>query len=156
MSLHQSVKFWWLCGPIRACATRYLVSSLQQVFVLLLMLSGEIYLRWRPYFVVKIPSDIVTEHCCFVCVLFMKCCRCKCWLRAGKLTFISIHIIANRNSYQVDKSAQQCFTCVFGPPTYQKFAELPKYWQFLNHHPPGKIRYTAGEIIKIWCQELYI
>ena len=33
------------------------------------MLSGEIYLRLKPYLVVKISSDIVTEHCCEVCVL---------------------------------------------------------------------------------------
>ena len=33
------------------------------------MLSGEIYPRLKPYLVVKISSDIVTEHCCQVCVL---------------------------------------------------------------------------------------
>ena len=38
---------------------------------LLLMLSGEIYLRLKPYLVVKISSDIVTKHCCQVCVLSM-------------------------------------------------------------------------------------
>ena len=31
---------------------------------LLAMLSGEVYLRLKPYIVVQISSDIVTEHCC--------------------------------------------------------------------------------------------
>ena len=42
---------------------------------LLSMLSSEIYLRLKPYLVVKISSDIVTEHCCQVCVLSMMFCR---------------------------------------------------------------------------------
>ena len=46
------------------------------------MLSGEIYLRLKPYLVVKISSDIVTEHCCQVCVLSMMFCRSDCRLCA--------------------------------------------------------------------------
>ena len=39
------------------------------------MHSGEIYLRLKPYLVVEISLDIVTEHCCQVCVLSMMFCR---------------------------------------------------------------------------------
>ena len=46
------------------------------------MHSGEIYLRLKPYLVVKISSDIVTEHCCQVCVLSMMFCRSDCRLCA--------------------------------------------------------------------------
>ena len=42
------------------------------------MLSGEVYLRLKPYLVVKISPDIVTEHCCQVCVLSMMFCRSDC------------------------------------------------------------------------------
>ena len=45
------------------CAQRVLVLLLS---CLLSMLSGEIYLRLKPYLVVKISSDIVTEYCCRV------------------------------------------------------------------------------------------
>ena len=54
-----------------------------RVFVLLSMLSGEIYLRLKRYLVVKISSDIVTEHCCQVCVLSMMFCRSDCRLCAA-------------------------------------------------------------------------
>ena len=46
------------------------------------MLSGEICLRLKPYLVVKISSDIVTKHCCQVCVLSMMFCRSDCRLCA--------------------------------------------------------------------------
>ena len=79
----KSVPTWWLWGPISACAARY---SVPRVLVLLLssllsMLSGEIYMRLKLYLVVKISSDIVTEHCCQVCVLSMMFCRSAtvCW-----------------------------------------------------------------------------
>ena len=47
---------------------------------LLAVLSGEVYLRLKPYLVVQISSDIVTEHCCQVCVLSVMFCRSDCWL----------------------------------------------------------------------------
>ena len=78
----NSVPTWWLWGPISACAARH---SAARVLVLLLssllsMLS-EIYLRLKPYVVVKISSDIVTEHCCQICILSMMFCRSAavCW-----------------------------------------------------------------------------
>ena len=37
--------------------------------------SGAINPRSKSYLVVKISSDIVTEHCCQVCVLPMMFCR---------------------------------------------------------------------------------
>ena len=47
---------------------------------LLAVLSGEVYLRLKPYLVVQISSDIVTEHWCQVCVLSMMFCRSDCRL----------------------------------------------------------------------------
>ena len=44
------------------------------------MLSGEVYLILKPYLVVQISSDIVTEHCCQVCVLPVVFCRSDCRL----------------------------------------------------------------------------
>ena len=43
-----------------------------RVFVLLSMRSGEIYLWLKPYLVVKISFDVVTKHCCQVCVLSIR------------------------------------------------------------------------------------
>ena len=40
-------------------------------------------LRLKPYLVVKIASDVLTEHCCQICVLAMKICRSDCRLCAG-------------------------------------------------------------------------
>ena len=72
---------------LSACAARY---SPARVLVLLLsslfsMLSGEIWDWMKPYLIVKISSDIVTEHFCQVCVLSMMFCRsvAVCW--HGKL-----------------------------------------------------------------------
>ena len=47
------------------------------------------------------------------------------------------------------------YTC-FLSRTDQKCAELSTFWQFFCHRPPGKFWYTAGEIVKTWCQELDI
>ena len=44
-------------------------------------------------------------------------------------------------------------TC-FPSPTDQKCAESSTYWQSYYYCPPDKFRYTAGEITKMWCQEL--
>ena len=49
-------------------------------------LGGEIYLKLKPYLVVKISSDIVTEHCCQVCVLSMMFCRSDCRLCADMVS----------------------------------------------------------------------
>ena len=54
------------------------------------MLSGEIYLRLKPYLVVEISSDIVTEHCCQVCVLSMMFCRSDCRLCADMVSDCAI------------------------------------------------------------------
>ena len=45
---------------------------------LLSMLSGEFCQRLKPYLVVKISSDVVTEHCCQVCILAMMFCCSDC------------------------------------------------------------------------------
>ena len=52
--------------------------SSQEVFMLLTMLSGEIYLRMKLHLVVKISSNVVTEHCCQVCILSMMFCCSDC------------------------------------------------------------------------------
>ena len=76
----------WLHGLISAYAnTPEGASTGYRVFVFLSMLSSEIYLRLKPYLVVKISCDIVTEHCCQVCVLSMMFCRSDCRLCADKV-----------------------------------------------------------------------
>ena len=42
----------------------------------------------------------------------------------------------------------------FLSPTDQKCGESSTYWHFFYHRPPGKFRYTVGEIVKMLCQEL--
>ena len=67
-----------------------------RIFVLLSsslsMLSGEIYLRLKPYLVVKISSNIVTEHCCQACIkiLSIMFCRSDCRLCAGMVSDCAI------------------------------------------------------------------
>ena len=45
--------------------------------------SGEFCLRLKPYLVVKIAPDVLTQHCCQVCILAMMFCRPDCRLCAG-------------------------------------------------------------------------
>ena len=74
-------------------------------------------------------------------------------MKRPKVTFISIHIIANQNSYHDDKSTLRCFTCVF---CSRLIRNMRSRRQFFYYHPSGKFRYTVGEIVKKWCQELDI
>ena len=69
----KSVPTWWLRGPISAYAARYSPARLLVLLLssLLSMLCGQIYLRLKPYLVVKISPNTVTEHCCQACVLSM-------------------------------------------------------------------------------------
>ena len=69
------------CGPISACATDTRIQP--EYPVLFSMFSGEFCLRLKPYLVVKIASDVLTEYCCQVCVLAMMFCRSDCRLCAG-------------------------------------------------------------------------
>ena len=88
------------------------------------MLSGEIYLRLKPYLVVEISSDIVTEHCCqsmrsVYDVLPLRL-PAMCWhgkwlrnLETSRWTMWSA-----RPTWDIKYSSQstlQCFTCVFFP-----------------------------------------
>ena len=41
----------------------------------------------------------------------------------------------------------------FLSPTDEKCAKSSTFWQFFYYRPPGKFRYTAGKIVKMWCQE---
>ena len=78
MSLQKCANF---SGPICACATDTRIKP--EYPVLFSMFSGEFCLRLKPYLVVKIAPDVLTEHCCQVCVLVMMFCRPDCRLCAG-------------------------------------------------------------------------
>ena len=69
---------WRLAYPILS----YPIPS-RVVSWLFSMFSGEFCLRLKPYLVVKIASDVLTEHCCQVCILAMLFCRSDCRLCAG-------------------------------------------------------------------------
>ena len=80
MSLQKCANFSD-CGPISACVTD---TRIQQEYpVLLLMLSREFCLRLKLYLISKISSDVVTGHCCQVCILAMMFCCSDCQLCAG-------------------------------------------------------------------------
>ena len=64
---------WRLAYPILSRAVSWLFS----------MFIGEFCLRLKPYLVVRIASDVLTEHCCQVCILAMMFCRSDCRLCAG-------------------------------------------------------------------------
>ena len=69
---------WRLAYPILS----YPILS-RVVSWLFLMFSGEFCLRLKLYLVVKIASDVLTEHCCQVCILAMMFCCSDCRLCAG-------------------------------------------------------------------------
>ena len=71
------------CRPISACPTDRRIQPEYYPVLLLSMLSGEFCLRLKPYLVVKISSDVVTEHCCQVCILAVMFCHSDCRLCAG-------------------------------------------------------------------------
>ena len=68
MSLQKCANFSD-CGPISACATGTRIQP--EYPVLFSMFSDEFCLRLNPYLVVKIASDVLTKHCCQICVLAM-------------------------------------------------------------------------------------
>ena len=65
-----------------AHARQALVSS-QSIPCCFRCLAVNSVLRLKPYLVVKIAPDILTEYCCQVCVLVMMFCRPDCRLCAG-------------------------------------------------------------------------
>ena len=74
-------------------------ASLQLVLLSssLSMQSCEIYLRLKPYLVVEISPNIVTEHCCQVCVLSMMFCRSDCRQFADMVSDCTIRETRRRN-----------------------------------------------------------
>ena len=62
----------------------------------------------------------------------------NCWIAVerAEITFISIHINANQNSYHDDKSIYIRSLS----PTTQKSADSSTLWQFFYYRPPGKFR----------------
>ena len=187
MSLQKCANFSD-CGPISACATDTPIQPEYYPVLLLSMLSGEFCLRLKPYWVVKISSDVVTEHCCQLCVLAMMFCRSDCQLCAGTcgkwlrnqqisihgivlkrstdplLTSISIHIIANQNSYHGNKLTLQCFTCFFCLRLVRNVWSRRRFDSSSVIAHPVNFDYTqcqwqcntAGKIVKMCCQELDI
>ena len=66
--------------------------------------------------------------------------------KLSKKTFISIHILANRNSYHGDKYEQQCSTRTFFPNWSEMCGlHVLTFLQSIITHPV-KFRYTTGEI----------
>ena len=71
--------------------------------------------------------------------------------KRSKVTFISLHIIANQNSYYDDKSTWQCFTCFFCPWLIRNVRSRRHFdSSSIIAHP------VNFEIVKMWCQELDI
>ena len=66
------------------------------------MFSGVFCLRLKPYLVVKIASDVLTQHCCQVCILAMMFCHSDCWLCAG---------MCGKWLRNQGNSSYQCTTC---------------------------------------------
>ena len=123
-----------------------------------------IYLRSTSYLVDYIYCDIVTEHWCQVCVLFIMSLP----LRLPALvSMVSNCAIGNmntgrkiQNDVRIDtyycKPEIIAFHIRFLSPTLQKCADSSTYWQIFYYRPHGKFRYTMGGIANIWCQELDI
>ena len=65
----------------------------------LLMHSGEIFLRLKPYLVVEISPNIVTEYCCQVCVLSMMFCCSDCRQCADMVSDCAIRETRWRNMW---------------------------------------------------------
>ena len=63
------------------------------------MHSSEIYLRLKSYLVVEISTDIVTEHCCQVCVLSVMFCRSDCRQCADMVSDCAIRETRRRNMW---------------------------------------------------------
>ena len=63
------------------------------------------------------------------------------------MTFMSIHIIANQNSYHDDKSTRQCLTCLFCPQLI-KIVWTRRCIDSSSIIAHTKFRYTVGEITK--------
>ena len=63
------------------------------------MHSGEIYLSLKPYLVVEISPDIVTEHCCQVCVLSLMFCRPDCRQCADMVSDCALMETRRRNMW---------------------------------------------------------
>ena len=96
----KSVPTWWLQGLIKR-------------------MRGTHSYWMKPYLVVKISSDIVTEHCCQVCVLSMMFCRsvAVCW--HGKWL---------RNQQETPRSTNVDLNC--GRPPWD-IKKLKKYYLHL-------------------------
>ena len=78
----KSVSTQWNLADRLAHARQTRVSK-PEYPMLFSMFSGEFCLRLKPYLVVKIASDVLTEHYCQVCVLAMMFCRSYCQLCTG-------------------------------------------------------------------------
>ena len=112
------------------------VAGFVSLSVLFYQNSGAIYLRSKSYLVVEISSDVVTEHCCQVCVLSMMLCRSDCRPCAYIVRDCVIRKLEHRVVWLHSDR-----------PTWEMIWTILSTFEF---------RFTAGEIAKIWCQALDI
>ena len=140
---------------------------------------GAIYLRSESYLVFEIFSDIMTKHCCQVCVLLVclwcfaapthdcawPCWHGKWWRNRENLSTTWFDTpTGQRGKWYGKYSLRLIFTFYlnrhtrFLSPTDLKCAESSTYWQFFYYRPPGKsismnicepFWQTAGDIAKI-------
>ena len=122
---------------------------------------GAIYLRSGWYLVFEIFSDIMTKHCCQVCVLLVCLCRSdsrlcwpcwhgKWWRNRENLSTTWFDTpTGQRGKWYGKYSLRLIFTFYlnrhtrFLSPTDLKCAESSTYWQFFYYRPPGKFRWTS-------------
>ena len=143
------------------------------------MLSGEIYLRLKPYLVVEISSDIVTEHCCQsmrsvydVLPLWLPamCWHGK-WLRNLEtprrtmwsarptwdikifFTFDFHTYYRNQSSYHDDKSTLQRLTCVFCPQLIRNVRSRRRiYSSSIIGYPVNSDLHTWERLLKCYAK----
>ena len=125
---------------------------------------GAIYLRSESYLVFEIFSDVMTKHCCQVCVLLvcLWCFAAPTHDCADHADMVSDGAIGKtwsttwfdtptgqRGKWYGKYSLRLIFTFYlnrhtrFLSPTDLKCAESSTYWQFFYYRPPGKFRWTS-------------
>ena len=82
----------------------------------------------------------------------------NCWVvvERSKMTSVSIRIIANQTmTHIITINQHNSVLHAFSVPNWSELCGVVDDWQFFYNRPPGKFQYTAGEIVKMWCQELH-
>ena len=100
--------------------------------------SGATYMRSKSYLVVEISTNIVTEHCCRVCVL-------KMLDGDRKIQMIYRCILLQTRTHIMMINQHNSVLHVFSVPNWSEYAESSTYWQFIYYRPPpDQFRYTVG------------